>query len=88
MTALTSDGEGAGAGATPSEPGGQADAPGSAGPADAGADPHTENPYGTTVPETDPTPQYESPLTRSGRGPYPDTERVTEPGDAAIGGMD
>jgi hypothetical protein len=40
------------------------------------------------VPETDPTRPYESPLTRSGRGPHPDTERVTEPGDPAIGGMD
>src|SRR3981081_3838694 len=53
-----------------------------------GAEPPAENPYGTTVPAADPTRQYESPLTRSGDGPYTETERVTEPGDPAIGGMD
>lgn len=50
--------------------------------------PSVENPYGTTVPEEDVTQQYESPLTRSGKGPYPETERVTQPGDPAVGGVD
>ena len=67
----------------------EADPPPSADEPEAdGADPQTENPYGTTVPEEDPTRQYESPLTRSGQGPYPETERTTEPGDPATGGMD
>jgi hypothetical protein len=52
------------------------------------AGPQTENPYDTTVAEEDPTGQYESPLTRSGAGPYPETERASKPGDPAVGGMD
>jgi hypothetical protein len=48
----------------------------------------TEDPYRVTVPIDDPTREYESPLTRSGKGPYPQTERANRPGDPAIGGMD